>query len=230
VAEWRFGRGWNEEALALRLRALDDLERNFDPAEPKDAEHGWRGHESETTVAREGAGPPAPGGAFERAREAVVRYEFSDPGIVTVHLDPAAPLQGRRMLLEMKVLGLRFLAGVVVGAVREESTHGETVWGYRYDTLRGHIERGWEWFLLTKSHATGDVRFRIAAEWKPGDFPNHWSRIGFGVLGVHYQRRWVRRAHARLRHLLASGRPVPEPRGPLLHEGPERIHDEKGAT
>lgn len=232
MAEWRFGRGWSEEALAARLRALDGLERNFDPAEPKDASHGWRSHESETTVARERSGPPVQGGAFERARAAVARYEFSDPRIVTVHLDPAAPLPGRRMLLELKVLGFRFLAGAVVGEVREESTDAETVFGYRYDTLRGHIERGWEWFLVTKSHATGDVRFRIAAEWKPGDFPNHWSRIGFAVLGRNYQRRWLRRAHARLRRLLESGRPAPEPRdrGALLHEGPDHINEEREVT
>ena len=28
---------------------------------------------------------------------------------------------------------------------------------FRYDTLEGHIERGYEWFLLTKDHATGGI-------------------------------------------------------------------------
>lgn len=210
VAEWRLLRSWGEEDLALRLRALDGLERNFDASEPKTPEHGWRSHDSETTVGRERAGRPEPAGAFERAREAVVRYEFSDPAIVTAHFDPGAPLEGRRMLLELKALGLHFLAGTRVGAVREESTGAETIFGYRYDTLEGHVERGWEWFLITKSHATGDVRFRISAEWQPGDFPNQWSRLGFALVGVRYQRRWVRRAHARLRHLVEARQPAPE--------------------
>lgn len=205
MRRWRFGGGWSEDGVRERLRALERVDRNFDLGEPKTPERGWRRHESETTVARERAGPPEPGGAFERARDAIARYEFSDPDIVMAHFDREDRLEGRRMLLELKALGFRFLGGTVVGAVRNEATAMETVFGYRYETLEGHVERGWEWFLLKKSHATGDVRFRIAADWQPGDFPNRWSRIGFELIGVRYQRRWVRNAHARLRHLLENG-------------------------
>jgi uncharacterized protein (UPF0548 family) len=44
---------------------------------------------------------------FERARVALANYQFSDPNIVIAHFDPALPLLGRRMLLEIQVLGLR---------------------------------------------------------------------------------------------------------------------------
>lgn len=223
MAEWRIVRGWDEEALTARLAALDALERNFDPAAPLTADRGWLHHASETTIASERAGPPEPGGAFERAREAIIRYEFSDPRIVTAHFDPGAPLDGRRMLLELKPLFLRFLAGVMVSAVREESSATETVFGYRYDTLQGHVERGQEWFLLLKSHASGDIRFRISADWQAGQFPNWWSRIGFWFLGPYYQRLWLRRAHRRLRRVVEVDRPVPDPEARLLHEGPENI-------
>lgn len=215
MAEWRFGRGWGAEELTARLLALEGLERNFAPSEPKTAERGWRSHVSETTVARERPGPPEPSGPFERARSAVAGYAFSDPAIVSARFDPTAPLEGRRMLLELKALGFRFLAGTVVSAVRQETTSTETVFGYRYDTLRGHIERGWEWFVLSKVHATGEVRFRINADWQPGEFPNRWSRIGFLLVGLRYQRRWVRRAHARLKRML---------------EGPDRITDQREAS
>lgn len=219
VAEWRFLRRWSEAELERGIEARRGRGLNFDPEADKAPEEGWRTYVAETTVAREGAGPPEPGGAFERAWEAVTRYEFSDPRIVTGHFDPDEPLEGRTMLLELRVLGLRFLAGTRVGATRREAGEHETVRGYRYDTLEGHIESGWEWFLLTKSHATGEVRFRIAAEWRPGDFPNAWSRLGFQLLGRRYQRRWARRAHQRLRRIVDEGRPVPEPRARLLHEG-----------
>ena len=225
MAEWRIGRGWGEGELETRLAALGVSDRNFDPDEPKTPERGWRSHWSETTVAREGAGPPEPGGRFERAREALTRYEFSDPRIVEAHFDPALPLLNRRMLLELKPLILRYLTGVIVGAVREERTETETVFGFRYDTLVGHVESGWEWFLLTKAHATGEIRFRIQADWRPGEFPNWWSRIGFGLVGVPYQRRWTRGCHARLRGILEQHRPVPTPDGRLLHQGPEQIEE-----
>ena len=109
-----------------------------------------------------------PGGAFERAWEAVTRYEFSDPAIVTGHFDPSDDLEGRTMLLELKSMGFRFLAGTRVGATRSETREHETVLGYRYDTLEGHIERGAEWFLLSKAHATGEIRYEISARWRPG--------------------------------------------------------------
>jgi uncharacterized protein (UPF0548 family) len=225
VAEWRVGRGWSEEELELRLAAIRGSGRNFDPAEPKTPDRGWSRHGSETVVAREPAGPPRPGGSFARGREAITRYEFSDPRIVEAHFDPAVPLEDRHMLLELKPLALRFLAGVKVGAVRDEQSDIETVFGFRYDTLAGHVESGWEWFILTKSHATGEVRFRIQADWKPGDFPNWWSRVGFAALGIHYQRRWTRRSHARLRHILEERPPVPRPEDHLLHEGPRTVQE-----
>ena len=226
MAEWRFGRGWSDQELATRLAALHSSVRNFDPGEPKTQENGWSRHYSETTVGREPAGPPRPDGAFQRAREAVARYEFSDPRIVVGHFDAGVPLEQRRMLLELKVLGFHFLAATIVGDVREEQTRTETTFGFRYDTLMGHIEAGWEWFLLTKAHGTGEIRFRIQADWQPGDFPNRWSRLGFAFLGVHYQRRWIRRAHARLRRILEEARPVHQPRRRLLHQGPEHVRQE----
>lgn len=203
MAEWRLGRGWSDAELEQRIAELRRRPRNFDPAEPKTLERGWRFHRSDTAVGRERAGPPEQGGAFERAVEAITQYEFSDPRIVVAHFDPADRLEERFMLLELKPLMLRFLTGVRVGAVRRQEDPSETIFGFRYDTLAGHVERGWEWFLLTKSHATGEIRFRIEADWMPGDFPNWWSRIGFGVVGVHYQRRWTRRSHVRLRRILA---------------------------
>jgi uncharacterized protein (UPF0548 family) len=203
LSEWRFLRGWSQDEVARELHARHGLELNYDPLAPKPLEDGWRQAAAETPIAREGAGPPERDGPFEKAWEAITNYEFSDPRIVTGHFDPSAPLSGRTMLLELKALGFRFLAGTRVTATRMEAADLHTVRGFRYDTLRGHIEAGWEWFLLTKSHATGEVRFRIEAEWRPGDFPNAWSRLGFRLVGRLYQRRWTRRAHQRLRAIAA---------------------------
>jgi uncharacterized protein (UPF0548 family) len=92
------------------------------------------------------------------------------------------------MLLEIQVWGQRYLCGVVVGALSDERHPDRTVWGYRYDTLAGHLEAGAEWFLLTKDHATGEIQFRIEARWREGQFPNWWSRVGFALLARRYQR------------------------------------------
>jgi hypothetical protein len=210
VAEVRIGRGWSELEIADRLRRVGNLPVNFDaaPAEMT-PENGWNTYSSEAVIAREPPGPPLEEGPFRRAEVGVANYHFSDPRIVTAHFDIESRLLGRRMLLEMRALRLfRFLAGVVVGAVRFEEKDGLHTFGYRYDTLTGHIERGAEWFLLTKRIESGEIVFRIEAGWLPGDFPNRWSRFGFRWLGPHYQRRWHHQAHERLFQIAAGGLPA----------------------
>ncbi|HEX6939560.1 MAG TPA: DUF1990 family protein [Longimicrobiales bacterium] len=220
MAEWRFARGWSDAELEDRLARLGAAERNFDPRAIRPGE-GWVFYYSEAPIGRGEPGPPAPGDVFERAKAAIVDYAFSDPRIVTAHFDPAAPLLGRRMLLEIRVLGLRYLCGVVVGAVRSLSPAGRTVFGFRYETLHGHIESGFEWFLLTADHEAGETWFRIQATWRPGQLPNWWSRVGFRLLARRFQRAWHRLAYVRLRQIVGAKGLAPVPRGRrLLHEGP----------
>ncbi len=200
--EWRFGNGWTDEALSKRLAALADTAR--DAASP--GGQGLVGHlrrvVSTEVLARERVGVPERGGAFDRACDLVAAYELSDPGIVAAHFDRAAPLLNRPMLLEIKVLGLRYLCAVVVSEVVAGANAHETWFGFRVDTLAPHLERGSEWFIITKNHRDGTVRFSISALWEPGQFPNRWSRLGFKLLARRYQRAWHRRAFRRLRDRL----------------------------
>lgn len=209
--EWRLWRGWSGPELQQRLAALAPL-----PVTAGEAMSSGASYHSEAIIARELPGPPLPEGHFARARTFVQDYQFSDPRIVRGHFDRQGPLQGRRMLLEIQVWGQRYLCGVVVGAVRDEQGPDRTVWGFRYDTLAGHLESGSEWFLLTKDHASGEIHFRIEARWRAGQFPNWWSRAGFALLARRYQRAWHRLAYLRLRRRL-DARGLPElPRGAAL--------------
>lgn len=228
MAEWRLGRGWTEPELAQRLAAAGALHPSFDavPSQMTRA-NGWNRYSSESVLAREAGGEPAPGGPFERARVAVSAYQFSDPAIVVGHLDATVPLLGRRMLLEIKVLGLHYLNAVVVAAVRDDRGGERSAFSFRYDTLQGHIECGSESFLLTKDGATGEIRFRVDASWRPGQFPNLWSRIGFHFLASRYQERWHRAAHGRLFLLAHYGKLTPPRpgRGHLVHAGPDVVFE-----
>jgi uncharacterized protein (UPF0548 family) len=215
VSRWRFGRGWSETELRAYLAELRDARPNFDERpERMIPQNGWRVDGDDRTIGREPPGPALPDGPFERAKQALIAYDFSDPGIVVGHFDRTAPLAQRDMLLEMKSFGLRFLGGVRVHTVRDEADDTRTSFGFRYDTLEGHFEQGFEWFLLSKSHASGEIRFRIQAHWRPGDFPTWWSRLGFMVTGEWSRARWRRLAVARLRRLAqrGAGRP-PRRRG-----------------
>jgi uncharacterized protein (UPF0548 family) len=229
MSNWRFLQGWSDEQIKERLLALRGLERNFsDPIDQMTPERGWHCYFSEATIARSTPGLPKEDGLFERGRTAVANYEFSDPRILVAHFNPKVPLSDRYILLEMRALRIfHFLGGAVVGAVRSEQDTDRTVFGFRYDTLEGHIERGVEWFTLTKEHETGDIRFRIEASWCPGQFPNWWSRLGFSLLGPYYQKKWHRRAHRLLTEIIHMGSPPSAERTKeeIAHSNPDVIFE-----
>lgn len=195
MAHWRFGRGWSESEIRRYLGELERCEVNFriSPDEMT-GEAGWKQDHLEVSL-----GQDPDGRLFERARQALCRYEFSDPTIAVSHFDPEAPLLGRNMLIEFKVFGFHFLNGVRVRSVTEAPhAHGRS-FGFRYDTLRGHIESGVQWFHLREDTRTGEVRIRIEDRWQLGDPPNWWSAFGFVAIGEHFRRRWRERAVERLR-------------------------------
>lgn len=213
--EWRLGRGWSSAELKQRMNALGSLSRNFDAREDElTADHGWHHWYSEAIIARE---KPHEHDCFERAKVALANYEFSDPEIVVAHFDPTTELLGRRILLEIQAVKLHYLCPALVTQVRDEE---HAVFGFRYDTLVGHIECGLEWFLLTKA-PDGEIRFRIEAKWQRGELPNWWSQIGFSLLSGHYQRKWHRQAHRRLSLLAHYGSTAMPPMDSqrLTHQG-----------
>lgn len=217
----RFGRGWSEREMLGYLRELEKKTVNFDtPLEEMTKANGWTIDGSDDEIGTEPPGPPVHDGVFERAKQAIINYDYSDPSIVVGHFDPDAPVVGRNMLLEIKVWGWRFLCGVRVHSVREEYEGNTSYFGFRYDTLDGHIERGFEWFLLTKDHETGGVHFKIEAHWRLGQFPTWWSKVGFKLIGEHYRTLWRHRAPRRLMRIahLPGTSPIAE-EGHLAHGG-----------
>ncbi len=213
MAEWRFWSPWPAAHLKARLEQARTSRTNVDAVEEEmTGDQGWHHYHSEAVIAREAEGEER----FARARTALANYQFSDPGIVLAHFDPAERLLGRCMLLEIQVFGLRYLCPAVVNRVREEPG----VFAFRYDTLEGHIERGVEWFVLSRRD-DGEIRFRIEARWRKGDFPNWWSRLGFKIVSGYYQRKWHRSAHERLSllaHYGSTRRPPRDATG-LTHQG-----------
>lgn len=213
MAEWRALRSWPAPLVRARLEAAKSLPTNAEVVEEEmTPDSGWHHYYSEAVIVHD---DPA-GEHFARARTALEHYQFSDPAIVLAHFDPADPLLHRCMLLEIQVLWLRYLCPARVNRVRDEPG----VFGFRYDTLEGHLERGVEWFVLTRDDA-GRITFRIEARWKKGEFPNWWSRVGFSMLSGYYQRTWHRRAHQRLSllaHYGSTRRPARDAVG-LTHQG-----------
>lgn len=208
-----------EGALAA-LRALAGLDVNYRRA-PAEGQvpgpgTGWYIDTLVRSLPSEPAGPPSPGGAWETACRLVRDYRFAEPRIVRALFRADAPLPGRDMLLEGRFCGLRFDMGVRVGSVTD-GTQGtgraaRRVWGWSYQTLRGHLEQGELRYEVVKHLHTGEVSFVITGYSRRAPLRNPVIRLGFALFGRRTQRRFYRRSAARLHRLVRQElRGVPAP-------------------
>ncbi|MFE2752056.1 DUF1990 family protein [Actinosynnema sp. NPDC059335] len=182
------------------LRALAGRGLNYDPVEVRGPAWTFDVHRHE--LGREAVGPPVEDGVWWRARALVAGYEFSPPGIVRAYYEPGSPLEGRDMLLQARLPGLRFLMGVRVTDVRDETGGGRTTWGWGYQTLEGHLERGRVDYSVVKDHATGRVEFVARSHSQLHPRAPWWMRWGWRLFGRRVQLRFYRRAGLRLRRLV----------------------------
>jgi len=188
------------ELAALRTRSL-----NFDPhgGSPEASAEGWRIDDHRQALPAEAPGVPVPGGSWEVAGRILADYDFIDPSIVRAAFRPDESLAGRDMLLELRVLGLRFHVGVRVVGVTDATLLDDgrevAAWGWSYATLEGHFEVGEMDYEVRKWLDTGEVEFRIHAFSRTAHIPNPVTRLGFRALGRRKQAQFGRRACERMR-------------------------------
>ncbi|MFI9012222.1 DUF1990 family protein [Actinosynnema sp. NPDC053489] len=187
------------------LRGLRDRGLNYDPAEVREPRWVFDVHRHD--LGTETPGPPERDGLWQRARELVAAYEFSPPEIIRAYYETGSALLGRDMLLQARLPGLRFLMGVRVTDVRDDARARLTLWGWSYETLEGHLERGRVDYRLVKHHDTGRVEFVASSYSQLHPRAPWWMRWGWRWFGRRVQLRFYRRAGQRLR-LLAHGGPV----------------------
>ncbi|GGP53032.1 DUF1990 family protein [Saccharothrix coeruleofusca] len=181
------------------LRGLRDRDLNYSPGEVRPPE--WVFDEHRHVLGREAPGPPEGHGLWRRARELVAAYEFTPPEIIRAFHAAGSELLGRDMLLEARLPGLRFLMGVRVTAVRDDADAERTTWGWSYETLRGHLERGRVDYEVVKHHASGEVEFVARSYSQLHPRAPWWMRLGWRLFGRRVQLRFYRRAGLRLRGL-----------------------------
>ncbi|MEW2288320.1 DUF1990 family protein [Streptomyces sp. NPDC047841] len=180
---------WRNLADARVNYAVDEVRRP-----------SWNIDVHRTALPAERPGPPEPGGSWERACRLVRDYEFSPPEIVRALYDPAAPLLGRDMLLEARFHGMHFYCGVRVTAVVDEVRDGTgRVWGWAYETLEGHLERGRATYEVVKRQDTGEVLFVVSCHSQGAPTLDRITHLGWRLFGRRTQLRFYRRCAARLR-------------------------------
>jgi uncharacterized protein (UPF0548 family) len=202
------------------LRALRDAPLNFEPR-PLDAftpQRGWHVDALSQRLPGEPVGDPVPGGPWQVARRLMEDYRMADPAVVRATWDPRAPLEGREMLLELRLyrifsvrVGVRVVR--VWDEVRVQAGRRARVFGFEYATLRGHVEMGLMGYELYKWCDDGAVEFRMHAHSRPSEHGAPWIRLGFRLFGRREQVRFYRRCCERMARLTARelGLPVESP-------------------
>ncbi|WP_306747733.1 DUF1990 family protein [Saccharothrix yanglingensis] len=182
--------------VVAALRSLRGRELNYEPAEV--GPDGWVFDVHRRVLGHEAAGPPEDGGLWSRAREVVEEYGFTPPEVVRGHYARGSALLGRDVLLEARLPGLRFLMGVRITAVRDDADDARTTWGWSYETLRGHLERGRVDYELVKHHGSGEVEFVARGYSQLHPRAPWWMRFGWRWVGRRTQLRFYRRAGEQL--------------------------------
>ena len=195
-----------EQALA----ALRDVRLNFDPRSPPayGQRRRWHVDALRQPLPGEPPGEPAPGGPWQVARRLVEDYRMADPTIVRARWDPQAPLDGRDMLLDLRLYRvLRVRAGVRVTLVWDEQRdlagRLARVFGFEYATLRGHLEMGRMDYEVYKWADDGAVEFCLHAVSRGSGEGTPWARLGFRIFGRREQVRFYLRCCERIARLTA---------------------------
>ncbi|WP_410648953.1 DUF1990 family protein [Amycolatopsis sp. cmx-4-54] len=195
----RITRGSANDPFAV-LADLGARQINYDREEV--APPDWIFDRHRQVLGFEEPGAPTRHGLWARARALVRDYEFTPPELINAYYRSDTDLAERNMLLEGRFLGLRFLMGVRVTALLDESGDERTVWGWSYDTLDGHLERGRVDYAVVKHHATGEVEFTATSYSQVSPALHPVLRLGWAVFGRRTQLRFYRRIGERLQDLL----------------------------
>ena len=194
--------------VQAELQRLHDAPENYELDGDPSPEQGWTFDTYQLVLPREAPGEPEPGGSWEVACRLVRGYEFADPSIIQAVFLPDGDLQDRTMLLQGRFLFLRFLMGVrivkVVDETGEQDGRPVRVWGWCYRTLAGHLEAGEMCYRVVKRLDDGDVTFQVSRYVRTEAIPNPVVRLGWATFGRYMQVVFVRRSLERMRRLVKA--------------------------
>ena len=209
------------------LRNLRHRTVNYSPEDVDD--RNWNVDTHRTALPPEQPGPPEAAGTWATAAALIRDYEFCPPQVVRAVYDPAEPLLNRTMLLQARFAALRLHLGVrITNVIDETRPHGRHVWGWSYDTLHGHLERGRLTYEVVKHHDSGHVEFVITAYSQPAPTLGPVLRLGWAVFGRRRQLLFYRSCGQRMNQLVRARRgqhqPSPRTAGLVLAPSDARPH------
>ncbi len=198
-------------AVRRAFAALAGRRVNYDETEASGP--GWQVLDHRQEVGQEAPGPPADAGPWTVACALVRDYDFTPPEVLRAVYDRTSPLVGRDILLLGGVGPLRIAIGVRVTSVVDDTDHRVRTWGWAYQTLEGHLQRGRVEYRVTKDLASGQVEFTSSARWQPEPALGRLLRLGWRLFGRRNQLRFYDRLGDRVRERVRARIAGTEPLG-----------------
>lgn len=168
----------------------------------------WNQDSHRVRLTPESPGEPEPRGSWRTACQLVADYDFCPPEILRAAFHPTEPLLGRNMLLEGRFSALRLYVPVrVTDVIDERRAPDLRVWGFRYATLDGHLERGDLTYEVTKHERSGHVEFAVSAQSQRAPTLGAVLSLGWAVFGRRRQLLFYRRCGERMQELTRTSAP-----------------------
>ncbi|MCG8922069.1 DUF1990 family protein [Lentzea sp. CC55] len=178
---------------------LHDRAVNYDVDEIRGSE--WHFDHHRFVLGTDPPGRPQEGSVWWHAYKEVAAYAFTPAELLRAHYLREAPLLGKDLLLVGRFALARFVMGVRITETGFDEDGVRYSWGWSYETLQGHIERGRVDYRVVKELESGLVTLEVNSYNQVNPRAHPLIRLGWSVFGRRAQHRFYRSVGENLRRL-----------------------------
>jgi uncharacterized protein (UPF0548 family) len=160
----------------------------------------------------------------------VAAYSFTPGALLRAHYARGEDLLGRNLLLVGRFAFARFAMGVRITEAGFDEDGVRYSWGWSYETLQGHLERGRVDYRVVKDLQSGSVTLEVNSYNQINPRAHPLIRLGWSFFGRRAQHRFYRAVGANLRRLAhrpSGGDDEPGDSGGHLVEVPRGVDSRK---
>ncbi|USX54746.1 DUF1990 family protein [Lentzea sp. HUAS12] len=183
----------------LRARSV-----NYDPDEIRGS--AWHFDHHRFVLGTDPPGRPQEDSVWWHAYKEVAAYAFTPAGLLRAHYRREAPLLGKDLLLVGRFAPARFVMGVRITETGFDEDGVRYSWGWSYETLQGHIERGRVDYRVVKDLESGVVTLEVNSYNQVNPRAHPLIRLGWFFFGRRAQHRFYTSVGENLRRLARQPR------------------------
>lgn len=184
----------HDVVTGLRARSV-----NYDPDEIRGS--AWHFDHHRFVLGTDPPGRPREDSVWWHAYREVAAYAFTPADLLRAHYRREDPLLGKDLLLVGRFALARFVMGVRITETGFDEDGVRYSWGWSYETLQGHIERGRVDYRVVKHLESGVVTLEVNSYNQVNPRAHPFIRLGWFFFGRRAQHRFYTSVGENLRRL-----------------------------